>query len=165
MSRQNSKTRNALWWLCLILMFGFGLCMQPSHAWAAEGDLVSTEDAALGATGKKNPFKPFVETASEVARQKKTKGTIPISPLQRQDLSAFNLVGISGNDKEGWRAIVEDGEKKFYPVVEGTLIGLDQGRVSSIKSDRMIVTVIPSDRKGKTTNTTIMLHKDVEEAP
>ena len=165
MSRQNSKNQRALRWLCLILMFGFSLGMPSSHAWAEEGELVSTEDAALGVTGKKDPFKPFVETASEVARQKKTKGAVPISPLQRQDLAAFNLVGISGNDKEGWKAIVEDGEKKFYPVVEGTLIGLESGRVSSIKPDRMIVAISSSDQKGKTTYITIMLHKDVEETP
>ena len=60
---------------------------------------------------------------------------------------------------------MEDSEKKFYPIFEGTLIGLDKGRVSSIKYDRVIVAVKSADRKGKTSYITIMLHKDFEGTP
>jgi len=150
---------------CLALITGYSAwCLVPP-SWAEEGDLVSTGGAAVETAGKKDPFKPFIDTASEVAKHKRPKGAPPLSPLQKQDLSAFNLVGIAGNDKDGWKAIVEDGEKKFYPLVEGTLIGLDQGRVSSIKSDRVVVAVKSADQKGKTNYITIKLHEDIEETP
>jgi hypothetical protein len=160
-----NRTSVTLGFFYLVLVLGISGTIQISRTWAEESNLVTTGEAALGATGKKDPFKPFVETASEVARKTKEKGALPLSPLQKQDISMFNLVGISGSDKYGWKAIVEDSEKKFYPIYEGTLIGLDQGRVSTIKSDRVIVAVKSADNKGKINYITIMLHKDVEGAP
>jgi len=150
---------------CLVLTMGCTALCLAIPLWAEEGDLVSTGGAALETAGKKDPFKPFIDTASEVAKQKRPKGAPPLSPLQKQDLSTFNLVGIAGNEEDGWKAIVEDGEKKFYPIAEGTLIGLDQGRVSSIESDRVVVAVKSADQKGKTNYITIKLHKDIEETP
>ena len=131
MSKKNSKPKKA-WCFYLIILMVFAWCWTVSTAWAEEGDLVTTGEAAMGSAGKKDPFKPFVDTASDVVKQKKGKGALPLSPLQRQDLSVFNLVGITGNDKDGWRAIVEDGEK-FYSIVAGTLLGRVQGRGTSIK--------------------------------
>jgi hypothetical protein len=164
MSRQRNKYGKALV-LYLVLVIGFSWMIAVSPVWSEEGDLVSTERATLDSAGRKDPFKPFIETATDVVKKPKTKGALPLSPLQRQDLALFKLVGISGNDKDGWKAIVEDSEKKFYPLVEGTLIGLDQGRVSSIKSDRVIVAVKSADQKRKTNYITIMLHKDIEGTP
>jgi type IV pilus assembly protein PilP len=149
--------------LALIMASSWAIAVSP--VLAEEGVLVSTEQATLDSAGRKDPFKPFIDTASDVMKKPKTKGALPLSPLQRQDLALFKLVGISGNDQDGWKAIVEDSEKKFYPLVEGTLIGLDQGRVSSIKSDRVIVAVKSADQKGKTNYISIMLHKDIEGTP
>jgi Tfp pilus assembly protein PilP len=164
MPKQNNQFGKVLV-LYLVLMVSSSWAIAVKPMFAEEGVLVSTEKAALDSAGKTDPFKPFVETASEVMKKQKEKGALPLSPLQRQDLSVFNLVGISGNDQDGWKAIVEDGEKKFYPITEGTPIGLEQGRVSSIKSDRVIVAVKSADRKAKTNYITIMLHKDVEGTP
>jgi type IV pilus assembly protein PilP len=165
MSRQKNKFGKVLA-LYLVLIMGSSWTVAVTPIWSSEeGDLVSTEKATLDSAGRKDPFKPFMDTATDVMKKQKAKGALPLSPLQRQDLSVFNLVGISGNDQKGWKAIVEDGEKKFYPIVEGTLIGLDQGRVSSIKADRVIVAVKSADRKVKTNYITIMLHKDIEGTP
>lgn len=151
--------------LYLILICGCLWVTAVLPVWAEESALVSTGQTDLESAGRKDPFKPYIETGAEVVKKQKQKGALPLSPLQRQDLSVFNLVGISGNDRNGWKAIVEDSEKKYYPVVEGTLIGLDQGHVSSIKSDRVIVAVKSDDSKAKINYITIMLHKDVEGAP
>jgi Tfp pilus assembly protein PilP len=165
MSRRSNKlTKFCLLGLVLIAgVFWWGMAI--STAGAEEAALVSTGTTILKTPGKIDPFKPFIETGSDVMKEKKVKGALPLSPLQRQDLSAFKLVGIAGNGQDGWKAIVEDNEKKFYPIIEGTLIGFDQGRVSSIKSDRVIVAVQSADQKGKTNYITIMLHKDIEETP
>ena len=129
---------------------------------------VQTDSASLitpsGNLGAKDPFKPFIETGVDVTKKQKARVS-PISPLQRQDISMFNVVGISGNNQEGWKAIVEDGEKKFYIIKEGTLIGLSEGRVFQIKSDRVIVAVKDADSRGKINHVTMKLHKDIEEAP
>lgn len=151
--------------LCLVFVPGCFLIVDVPSLRAENAASIVTEGAALETAGRKDPFKPYIETGTEVVKKQKQKGALPLSPLQRQDLALFNLVGISGNDKDGWKAIVEDGDKKFYPIVEGTLIGLDQGRVSSIQSDRVIVAVKAADRKGKTNYITIMLHKDFEGTP
>jgi Tfp pilus assembly protein PilP len=151
--------------LCLIFVPGCFWIVDVPPLRAEEAASMVTEGAALETAGRTDPFKPYIETGTEVVKKQKSKGTLPLSPLQRQDLALFNLVGISGNDKDGWKAIVEDGDKKFYPIVEGTLIGLDQGRVSSIQADRVIVAVKSADRKGKINYITIMLHKDVEGTP
>lgn len=117
-----------------------------------------------GKLGSKDPFKPFIETGVDVTKKQQAK-TLPISPLQRQDLSAFSVVGISGSDQAGWKAIIEDGEKKFYVVKEGMLIGLTEGRILQIKSDRIVVAVKDPDSRGKINHITMKLHKDIEETP
>jgi Tfp pilus assembly protein PilP len=164
MPKQNNKIGKILA-LYLVLICGCLWDAAVLPVWAAESALVSAVQTDMESARWKDPFKPYIETGTEVVKKQKQKGTLPLSPLQRQDLSLFNLVGISGNDQDGWKAIVEDGDKKFYPIVEGTLIGLDQGRVSSIQSDRVIVAVKSADSKGKINYITIMLHKDVEGAP
>lgn len=159
---KNEVNKYFVLWTVLIVFAGW--LTQVCPVWSEEGTLVSTDKPTLDSKGRKDPFKSFIDTAADVKKQK-PKGVLPLSPLQRQNLSVFNLVGISGSDEYGWRAILEDGEKKFYPIVEGTLIGLEQAQVVSIKSDRVIVAVKSADQKGKTNYITMMLHKDTEETP
>jgi len=140
-----------------------GGALSPFDSSSAQPDSVSVASPP-GTLGSKDPFKPFVETGVDVTKKQQAK-TLPISPLQRQDLSAFSVVGISGSDQEGWKAIVEDGEKKFYIIKEGTLIGLAEGRVLQIKADRVIVAVKDINSRGEVNHITIKLHKDIEEAP
>jgi len=158
------------------------LTIMASPVRAEEGNAVSPVDSSSvqansatlvsppsppGVPGSKDPFKPFIETGADVIKRQKEKAkTLPISPLQRQDLSAFNVVGISGSDQEGWKAIVEDGEKKFYIVREGMLIGLSEGRILQIRSDRVVVAVKDiNSTRGEVNHITMKLHKDIEETP
>ncbi|MGZ6236119.1 MAG: hypothetical protein ACXWMJ_02210, partial [Syntrophales bacterium] len=46
--------------------------------------------------GKPDPFKPFIE--QELSLKKIDRKSLPISPLQREGIERFRLVGISGND-------------------------------------------------------------------
>ncbi|MDR2861139.1 MAG: pilus assembly protein PilP [Syntrophobacterales bacterium] len=161
-------------YLAVLIAAMMCLAIMAFPVWAEEEGLPPVDPPAVqtgsappmvtppGSLGSKDPFKPFVDTGE--AKKQKAKA-IPISPLQRQDLSMFKVVGISGSDREGWRAIVEDGEKKFYIIKEGTLIGLDEGRVSQIRSDRVVVAVKDPDAKGKINHITMKLYKDIEEAP
>ncbi|NPU86063.1 MAG: hypothetical protein HPY65_16420 [Syntrophaceae bacterium] len=114
--------------------------------------------------GKPDPFKPFVELNKPLLVTKKTaRGKMgPISPLQNQPLEQFSLVGIAmGRDSRV--AMMEDKiAKKFYPVVSGTYIGQNDGRVAEILADRIIVEERLREGRGKVKakRIPILLHKD-----
>ncbi len=93
-------------------------------------------------TGKIDPFLPLykeepVTKAKETEKKKKIR-RLPLTPLEKVDLSQLKLVGIirapSGN-----RALVEEATGKGYIVKQGTYIGINAGRVVDILSDRLIV--------------------------
>jgi len=88
--------------------------------------------------GKPDPFRPFVDV--EVAKVKKEKEAKKesIFPLQRTEVESFKLVGIIG-DQTRKVAVVEDSAKKYYPIFVGTRIGLHDGKVTEILTDRVTV--------------------------
>ncbi|MHB8771458.1 MAG: pilus assembly protein PilP [Syntrophales bacterium] len=132
--------------------------------------------------GKSDPFQPFVEVdlavkkekekrAKEEELRKASKGKRPISPLQQAEISKFRLIGIAGDDKQRMAIVKDDAAKKSYPLVVGTHIGLNGGRVVSIMSDRLIVEEPlsqdpenPQKRK-QTRKITVLLHKEEERKP
>ena len=88
-----------------------------------------------------------------------------ISPLQQADIGQFRLIGTAG-DQNRCVAVVEDGvSKKYYPLVIGTYIGLNRGRVSEILPDRVIVEEKAGmqAKKEKIRRVTLTLHKEKEE--
>ena len=108
---------------------------------------VGAYDYNYSPQGKSDPFQPFMETDINVIKKKeeelKRKSAKlldkTISPLQKVDLTQFELVGIA-IDENARTAIVEDKTaKKHYPVFVGTYIGLNKGRVAEILPDRFIV--------------------------
>ncbi len=124
--------------------------------------------------GKSDPFKPFMETDLSVIQKKKEealkrqkaaalKKEGPISPLQKADITHFQLVGIA-IDENAKTAIVEDKTaKKHYPVFVGTYIGLHGGRVAEILADRLIVEEISKsddNKKKQVKRIEVFLHKE-----
>ena len=89
-------------------------------------------------TGKADPFKPFIDV--ELAKKKTVEQSrlLSLNPLQRQTVEQFRLVGIIGDNK-GRRAMVQDSAGKFYSLLPGAYIGLNNGRISKILADRIIV--------------------------
>lgn len=119
----------------------------PEKKMAAETDLEKlTADAAGGYSpaGKVDPFLPLFEekpaAPEETAdvEKKKKKRRMPLTPLERVDLSQLKLVGIiqapSGN-----KALVEEASGKGYIIKKGTFIGIHAGRVLEIQKDRVVV--------------------------
>lgn len=89
--------------------------------------------------GKPDPFRPVIEAAKpQNIAAKKKQDELSMFPLQRAETARYNVVGIAG-DKDHRVAIVEDAGKKFYPLVIGTHIGLNKGKVIEILADRVIV--------------------------
>lgn len=105
--------------------------------------------------GKPDPFKPFIELAPV-----RSSRTVPLTPLQKYDISQLKLVAILSTP-EGNVALVEDGTQKGYFLKKGTWIGKNDGKVTKILKDRVIVEEVYQDIFGqmKTNEVTIMLHK------
>jgi type IV pilus assembly protein PilP len=99
--------------------------------------------------GKADPFKPFVDV--ELAHRKRLemekKKNLPLSPLQRAGVESFRLLGIAGNETQK-TALIADAAGKTYSLSVGTRIGLHNGRVVGIRSDRVLVEE-PAMTKGR----------------
>jgi Tfp pilus assembly protein PilP len=142
----------------------------PPSAPEGSGAPGAAQPFSYRASGKADPFKPFMETspvpAKKIDKVRAVKGR-PISPLQQAEIDQFRLVGIAGDDVRR-TAVVEDAvAKKHYPLFVGTYIGPSGGRVVSILPDRVIVEERIQDpaqpKKGKTRRVTVVLHKEEEE--
>ncbi|MGO9136690.1 MAG: pilus assembly protein PilP [Syntrophales bacterium] len=109
--------------------------------------------------GKPDPFKPFIE--QEVGPKKIERKPLPISPLQREGIEQFRLVGISG-DNHRRIAIVQNVKGKAYTIFLGTYIGLNGGRVVEILPDRIIIEEKSKaeDKQAKAKRLTMKLRKD-----
>ena len=98
--------------------------------------------------GKPDPFKTYIVVVDVAAKQQVVKkASTSIFPLQRAETEKYRVVGIAG-DKDHRMAIAEDASKKFYPLLIGTRIGVNNGKVVEILSDRVIVEEY-EDRKAR----------------
>jgi type IV pilus assembly protein PilP len=114
--------------------------------------------SAYDAIGKVDPFAPlFREKPVAVKKSKGKKKRIPMTPLERIDLSQLKLVGIilasSGN-----RALVEESTGKGYVIKKGTYIGMNSGKVVKIKKEEVVVEEEIEDVFGKTT----LRHREIK---
>jgi type IV pilus assembly protein PilP len=107
--------------------------------------------------GKPDPFRPFAEEEIVTKKKQEKKGVISIYPLQRTEVDRFRLEGITGDQSRRVAIVVEDATKKHYPLVVGTHIGVNNGKVIEILPDRVIV----EEFKEKKANRIILkLHKN-----
>ncbi len=106
--------------------------------------------------GKPDPFKPFIELTP--VREKVR--TTPLTPLQKYDLSQLKLVAIVSTP-EGNVALVEDSTGKGYFIKKGTEIGKNEGKVTKILKDRIIIEELYEDVFGKIKKSEVplFLHK------
>jgi Tfp pilus assembly protein PilP len=96
-------------------------------------------------TGKPDPFKPFI---LEVKRSKE-EANKTLQPLQRYELSQLKLVAIIWNI-DNPRALVEDSAGKGYIITKGSYIGNNQGKVTNILENEIVITEESADIFGKT---------------
>ena len=130
------------------------------------GFCLAAKKAPAVPAAKPDPFRPFIELDQEKALALKKKAeskVLPVSPLQRAEIDQFRLLGIAG-DERSRTAMVDDGKGKFYPLIVGTAIGMNQGRVAQILADRVIVEEATKERGKKKVKRIIMkLRRDEEE--
>ena len=109
--------------------------------------------------GKPDPFRPFVQLTSARGGSR----TAPLTPLQKYDTSQLKLVAII-SAPEGNIALVEDVTGKGYFLKKGTWIGKNDGKVTKILKDKVIVEEVYQDIFGQTkTNEISLFLQKVEE--
>jgi len=100
--------------------------------------LETTDSYTYKIEGKIDPFTSIFRAGSSVPADKNEKKRIPLSPIEKVDLSQLKLVGIifasSGN-----KALVEDASGKGFTIKKGTHIGINSGRVIKILKGRVVV--------------------------
>jgi len=100
--------------------------------------------------GKIDPFASIFRDGSSVFADQNEKKLIPLTPIEKVDLSQLKLVGIirapSGN-----KALVEDASGKGFVIKKGARIGINSGRVIKILKDSMVVEEEAESISGKKT--------------
>jgi type IV pilus assembly protein PilP len=110
-------------------------------------------------TGKPDPFRPFI---LEVKRPKETIAR-PLQPLQRYEISQLKLVGIIWM-AENPRAMLEDAAGKGFIVSRGAYVGKNEGKITEIFQDEVIITEKSTDILGETKIKEITLKLHEQEA-
>lgn len=95
-------------------------------------------------SGKADPFKPFIQ----LTLVKESQRGAPLTPLQKYEISQLKLVAIISSP-EGNIALIEDSSGKGYFLKKGTLIGKNDGKVTRILKDKVIVEEVFEDVMGK----------------
>jgi type IV pilus assembly protein PilP len=125
------------------------------------GPVEEEKDYVYDPTGKRDPFQPFIATQTPV---KPVGEEVPITPLQKYDLSQLKLVAILVGKGEG-RAMVEDAEGKGYIIEKGVYVGRNFGKVKAVLKDRVIIEERYKDYMGqvKAKEIVLQLHPPGEE--
>jgi len=130
----------------------------PKVAEKKEPEKKGEAEYSYNPAGKPDPFKSFIQLTSA-----KGSKTAPLTPLQKYDISQLKLVAIISSP-DGNIALVEDVAGKGYFLKKGTWIGKNDGKVTRILKDKVIVEEVYQDIFGqtKTNEISLSLHK-VEE--
>jgi type IV pilus assembly protein PilP len=110
-------------------------------------------DYVYDPTGKRDPFQPFIASQTPI---KPVGEEIPITPLQKYDLSQLKLVAIIVGAGEG-SAMVEDSEGKGYIIKKGVYVGTNFGKVKTVLKDRVVIEERYKDYTGQVKEKEIIL--------
>lgn len=110
-------------------------------------------DYVYDPTGKRDPFQPFIAAQTPV---RPAGEEIPVTPLQKYDLSQLKLVAIIVGTGEG-SAMVEDSEGKGYIIKKGVYVGTNFGKVKAVLKDRVIIEERYKDYMGQVKDKEIIL--------
>jgi type IV pilus assembly protein PilP len=127
---------------------------KPSDVLAALGTGIQESTVSSGISynpeGKIDPFEPLFrrEPTEKTAKKKTRQG--PLTPLERVDISQLKLTGVI-MAPSGSKALISEASGKAYIAKEGTLIGMNSGRIIRILKDRIIVEEEVEDLMGNVT--------------
>jgi type IV pilus assembly protein PilP len=179
-SPEPERNKIGYWWIALSIVFlfevgGCGGSTPPSSlpakvkspsvekkvepakvAEKKEAEKKEETEYSYNPAGKPDPFKPFIQLTPLRGASRST----PLTPLQKFEISQLKLVAIISTP-EGNIAMVEDATGKGYFLKKGTWIGKNDGKVTKILNDKVIIEEVYQDifGKTKTNEISIFLHK------
>lgn len=107
---------------------------------------------AYSPAGKPDPFKPFIQLTAV-----RGQSSVPLTPLQKYEVNQLKLVAIIASP-DGNVALVEDGTGKGFFLKRGVAIGKNDGKVTKILRDRVVVEEVFQDIYGQTKTQEVILH-------
>ena len=129
---------------------------KPAEVAEKEPEKKGEPEYSYDPVGKKDPFKPFLQMASVRGSSR----NIPLTPLEKYEISQLKLVAIISSP-EGNIALIEDSAGKGYFLKKGTGIGKNEGKVTKILKDKVIIEETYQDVFGQTkiNEISILLHR------
>ncbi len=112
-------------------------------ALAGEGAEDGQQAYSYDPSGRREPFNPLVQSGKGAGGPIRT-----VPPLQRVGLTEMNLIGIIWGGF-GYTAMVRTPDGKGYTIRRGTRIGPNNGVVTSITKNEIVVTERTTDFYGK----------------
>lgn len=122
---------------------------EPTQQAQAEAIKVEKQTFIYNASGRRDPFLSIVIAQREAERRKQDEKRL-VPSVEKFDLSQFNLIAIVW-DKQEYRAVVGLPDGKFYNLKEGMSVGVNDGVITSITSNTVIVREMVKDYRGKLT--------------
>lgn len=160
--RQNKVRRNTIIFVVSLFLF-VGIFPMRGVVFGEEKE--GTETYRYNPEGKPDPFVPFIKTTPkqkgvQAVLEKGEGGEVikPVflPPLQRADVELFKLVGI-GEGGETRIAMVEGSNGRFYVLRKGARIGLNNGKVTEILPDQVVIVETIKDASGKSKSNRVIL--------
>lgn len=112
-----------------------------------ENKLISLNEYSYNPSGKVDPFTPLIsetapseqtQTPNAPAPAAKVKKDVPLTPLQKFDISDFTLVAVISTP-QGAKALIEDPTTSGFVVKEGMIIGKNDGIIKKILKNSMLI--------------------------
>ena len=163
------KRRNNPTIVALVLLACFLFIKAPGVAYSDDTVKPEVTPYSYDAEGKVDPFNPFIDL-NKKAKEKKAGGKVKavaagatktepsqfLPPLQRYGIEEFKLVAIGGNNRKRV-AIVSNSAGKSYNLFRNTKIGMNDGTVTEISHNQVIIMEKARDTQGKITTGSVIL--------
>lgn len=107
-------------------------------------------------TGKPDPFEPFISEDKAGDKSKTVSSGSVALPLQGLDIGQLALVAVITNSREPY-AMVEDASGRGYILRTGSRVGTQEGVVTGILADRVVVTETVKGFSGTTRKRPVIL--------
>ncbi len=156
----DGKWRKLMLSFFAILFMVSPVCAEDTGSQKKASDAVQKEQSGqreapyvFEAEGKNDPFRPFIES---LASSQMPRPEIPLTPLQKYNISQLKLVGIIEGANES-KALIQDASNKGYIVTKGTLIGPNWGRITEITPTHIVIEEELKDPLGRTKKQQIIM--------
>lgn len=107
---------------------------------------VKEESYAYEPGGRRDPFIPLVEVTK---RKKAGKKPRTLGTLESYDIADFKLIAIVEKKGGQYYGLLLAADNKSFTIREGTILGLNKGKVKEISPDKVLIEEFIRDYRGE----------------